>query len=174
MNNPISVKSGDGRTWVVDGRLVYGADAEVATWVNMRLGGGAVQTLFIAIGVLKDGIAPRDVSAETLPDQLGAGAYFFNHQAEDDYSDLSVSVAADDITTATPDIFQQILNYPFGQLGCRRISAEIDLSNERAVRQAQKLGFKLEGRKRRMAPKGGDVGVFGLLHDECPFWRPRG
>lgn len=160
----------EGRTWIIQDGLVYGAEAEVAVWINARLGGGSVQQLFVAIGILKDGTPPESVTTETLPNLLAAGAYYFNHQSDDDVSDICVSVAADDAATGRPDVIRSILSYPFKQLGVRRISAEIDLSNDRAVRQAQKLGFKLEGRKRRMAAGGGDVGIFGLLPDECPLW----
>lgn len=160
----------DGRRWVIRDGLVYGADAEVATWCNMRLGGGLVAQLFVAIGVLQEGVGPADVTAETLPDVLQAAAYFWGHQNDDDMSDICCAVVSDNIETATPAKIRAVLDYPFGQLKCRRITAEIDLSNDRAVRQAQKLGFKLEGRKRRAAAGGREMGVFGLLPDECPIW----
>ena len=160
----------DNRRWVIKDGLVYGADPEVALWTNDRLGGGIVQQVYIAIGVLEDGWQPDAVTEETLPQMLKAGAFFWGHQDDDGVSDIYVTVCADDISTAKPHNFRAILDYPFGQLKCRRLSAEIDLANGRAVRQAQKLGFRLEGRKRRMSADGGDVGMFGLLPEECPFW----
>lgn len=161
-------KHPDGRTWVINGGLLYGADAEVATWVNQRLGGGAVTTLFVAIGGLRPGVTPDQVTAETLPQLLCAGAYFFNHHDGDssDYSDLEWAVAIDDQSVLSRDVVRKVLDFPFAQLKVRRLSAEIDLANAKAVDQAKSLGFRLEGRKRRKAPGGGDVGIFGLLPEE--------
>lgn len=160
----------DGRKWVIKDGLIYGADPEVAQWTNDRQGGGLVEQIFLAIGLLEDGWMPQDINEDTLPQILKAGVFFWGHQSDDGVSDIYVTVSADDISVAKPATIRAVLNYPFGQLKVRRISAEVDLSNERAVRQVQKLGFKMEGRKRRMAAGGGDVGTFGLLPEECPIW----
>lgn len=157
------------KQWAVVDGVLYGADAEVCTWVNERMGGGLVPTMAVAFGVLDEG-GEEGLAPDNLPTRLIAGAYFFNHY-DGDVSDITVSVAVDDIASARPAVFQRILAYPFGQLGVRRITAEIDQGNERAIRQAEMLGFKLEGLKRRMGKDGGDVGVFGLLPDEARFWK---
>lgn len=161
----------DGRLWVIEEGLIYGADAEVATWISNRLGGGSVQTLFVGIGALKEGTNPEDVTAENLPSVLVAGAYFFNHYDEE-LSDLSWVVAVDDFTIARPNVLRQVMRYPFRQLKVRRLTSEILLINERAVSQAKLMGFKLEGRKRRMGPGGTDVGIFGLVPEDFPFGIP--
>lgn len=158
-----------GQPVVIDG-VLYNMTAEVVAWTNDRLGGGLVQQLAVGIGVLRSGITDVPSAAE-VPDSLIAGAYFFNHESDDGVSDITVAVAADDIASGRPEVIRAILSFPFGQLGCRRLSAEIDLSNGRAVRQAEALGFVLEGRKRRKGKGGGDVGVFGLLPEECVFWK---
>lgn len=160
----------EGRIWVIDQGLIYGADAEVLTWINAGLGETTTAQLGVAIGVLQEGTAPASVDEMSLPHLLVAGVFFFNHQTGD-VSDICVTVAANDIAAARPAVFRKVLDYPFRQLAVRRITAEIDLSNERSVRQAQKLGFRMEGRKRQMGAGGGDVGVFGLLPAECPFWQ---
>lgn len=167
-------KTPEGRIWRIGGGLVYGADAEVAAWVSDRLGGGPVKKLFVAIGALRPGTDPKDVTDETLPGLLVGGAYFFDEESGDGYSDIYWSVAVEDEffqSAGLRDIVRRVLEFPFRMRDLRRISAYIDLANERAVRQAQKLGCVLEGRKRAMAPNGGDVGLFGLLRDECPFWK---
>lgn len=160
-----------GQPVVVDG-VLYNMDAAVAAWTNEQLGGGIVPTLARAFGVLQEGISDIPTVAE-IPSKLIAGAYYFNHYdpADGGVSDITVAVAVNDIAASRPEVFRAILMFPFGQLKCRRISAEIDLSNDRAVRQAQKLGFMLEGRKRKAGKLGGDVGMFGLLPEECQFWR---
>jgi RimJ/RimL family protein N-acetyltransferase len=70
---------------------------------------------------------------------------------------------------------RQILDYPFGQLKLPRISAEMALNNADGVNSAVKLGFRLEGRKRKKMRDGTDMGVFGLLAEDAikaGFWTP--
>ncbi len=147
--------------WLIIDDVLYGADAEMAEWVQRRLGGALVEVPFIALGAL-DG------------NKLIAGAYFWDHHDHrtglDDVSDIYMAVAADDWKAARPHILRRLFEYPFGDLKCRRLSVEVDMSNERAVKQVQQLGFKLEGTKRRKGKGGGDVGQFGLLPEECPIW----
>jgi hypothetical protein len=155
--------------------LIYGADAQVAVWVNGRVGGGLVEVPIKSVGILKPGIDPVTVNEKTLPEVLAGGAYFFNQQDSAGYSDVMVAVAADDIVIGTPDVVYEVLRSPFELWKVRRITAEIDAGNTRAVSQARQLGFKIEGRKRREAPvtennPDGVVLVMGLLPDECPFW----
>lgn len=153
---------------IIDG-VLYGMDAEIAVWVNERMGGGIVPTLFVGFGILKEQ-APENFRKEDGQLDIVAGAYFHGWQHEGNVSDIMVTVAVDNIASAHPMTLRKVLEYPFGQLKCRRITAEIEMSNERSIRSAQKLGFQLEGRKRFMASDGGDVGVFGLYPQTCPFW----
>lgn len=154
---------------VIDG-VLYGMDAEIAVWVNERMGGGIVPTLFVGFGILKEQ-APENFRKQDGQLDILAGCYFYNWQKENDVSDIHVCVAVDNIASAHPTTLRKVLDYPFGQLKVRRITAEIEMSNERSVRSAQKLGFQLEGRKRFMAAGGGDVGVFGLYPETCPLWK---
>lgn len=156
---------------VVNG-VVYGQDAAVAAWTTGILGQPVIATGLYALGMLRDGVeTPR------LPDDLVCGVVFFHHfdaERDEGYSDCTVQVAVTDITAVRPAALRQILDFAFGpkdkgNMALRRVTAYIDLSNERAVRNAMKIGFKLEGRKPRMSPSG-DVGLFGLYPDGCPFW----
>lgn len=171
MSEPVRISQADGRDWVVWDRVLYGADAEVATWVQVRFGEEVVKVPAVALGILKAGFDPLALNADTLPTALICGTYWWGVKG----GDIWVAVIADDIEAGNPEIVRRILHYPFGALdagglGLTRISAEIALDNERAVRQARKLGFRLEGTKRQAAPNGADLGYFGLLKDECPFW----
>lgn len=171
MSEPVRVPQSDGREWVVWDRVVYGADPEVATWVQVRFGAEVVKIPAVALGVLAVGVDPATLNEATLPEALIAGAYFWGVNGRD----VWVTVTADDIEAGNPEVVRRILHYPFGPIGAggldrTRISAEIALDNDRAVRQARKLGFRLEGTKRAAGPDGGDIGYFGLLRDECPFW----
>lgn len=141
---------------VVD-NVLTGADAHVAAWVEQKLGGDTVDVPFYAIGITGEGGA------------LIGGAYFYNYRSGD-ANDICCAVAVEDGNTISRDVLRKILSYPFGQLSLPRISIEIDESNQRAIEQADIIGFKLEGRKRRAGKGGGDILLMGLLRDECKFW----
>lgn len=163
-----------GHPVVVDGVLLN--EPMVAAWVNEKLGGGLVPTMAQSFGVLKDGV-DYIPSANQLPNVLIAGAYFFNYH--DDlmgtdpktgeqftWAKVMVTVYADDISAARPQVFRTILRWPFIHWGCDFVTAEIDMANARAIRQAQLLGFKLIGRQDSLRP-GGSVGIFGMRKDWC-------
>lgn len=151
------------RRKIVDG-VVYGFDAQVAVWVNERLGGGEVLVPFVALGALPEGHDAEAIIAKRKPLELVAGAYFFNH--DEGHRDIYMACACDNITALRPRTLSKLLAYPFGVLGCRRISVEIAENNERAIRQAEAFGFQVEGIKRASG-----VVMMGLLPEECPFWQ---
>lgn len=142
---------------VIDG-VLYGADAHVATWVQERLGGELVKVPFVAFGVIE-------------ANRLVAGAYYHSWHDNNVIRDITIAVAIDDAAALKPETVARVLDYAFGQLKLPRITAEIPLANERAVQQATRLDFKLEGRKRKATPDGGEIGIFGLLAEECRVWQ---
>ena len=156
---------------IVEG-VLYGADAMVAAWVTERLGVGLVEVPFVAFGILPEAIADAKVS-ESLPVALIGGAMFFNHSNVPGRRDIYCAVAVDDIGAGRIPVVQRILQYPFGELNLPRVSAEISMANDRAVRQAKNLGFVLEGRKRHAADDGTDIGLFGLYRETSEFWKRR-
>ena len=157
---------------VIDG-VLYGRDAEVALWVNERIGGGLVKTLFVAFGVIAEDVDPDAAVDPSKPVRLAAGAYFYNWRHDGGISDIHAAVAVDDVTRLHPAVIRRILSYPFEDLKVRRISVEIEMANAEPrsfrLRNAQALGFQLEGTKMHMGPKG-PYGMFGLYPQSCPFW----
>jgi hypothetical protein len=167
--------------------VVYFADDIVALWTNKQLGQGVVPVGYVALGILHptitDEFANRDAEelALNLPDWLAAGCFFWGERSNETghkgQSDVSVSVSTSDgkMTSASahPTVIKRILEWPFQVRNLRRISAEIDASNTRAIRNAQLLGFKEEGRKRQAGENGGDIVQLGLLRDECEIWTKR-
>lgn len=135
--------------------VLYGADDVVGEWVNARLGAGKSDVPFVAMGILWG------------EDRLALGAMFFNQQDRD----ITLAVAADPECGFKRRAFAQIMAYPFIQLGLPRVTAEIPLSNERSIDAVKRLGFVREGVKRRAAPDGGHVGVFGLLKKDFKLAR---
>ena len=133
-------------TAIIKNSVLYGADDLVAEWVQRRLGGLKAHTPYVALGVT-DGT------------ELLGGIVFFNSTG----NDIQCAVAAVGPIAARPRAMAQIFAYPFVQLGLDRVSAEIELDNARSIKLAQGLGFVREGTKRRAAPGGRHVGVYGLL-----------
>ena len=174
--------------WVIDDGLIYGANAEVTAWVNMKIGDdSAVPQLVVAIGVLASGFDPKkeilldddglevidpDIPpfSERLPEYLRVGVYFFNNYAPL-WPDMAVAVAGDEAyQAARPEVMRRVLEYPFDQVGVRHLRAEISSGNSQAIAQARRLGFVERGR----LPGAGDCGredliIFGMTREECRF-----
>lgn len=62
-------------------------------------------------------------------------------------------------------VIRRALHYAFREQGCKRITAHIRPSNERALSAARRVGFKDEGRARRWFGNE-DAIILGLLPDE--------
>jgi RimJ/RimL family protein N-acetyltransferase len=137
---------------VVDG-VLYGADDLVGEWINARMGDSKPDVPFVAMGVFHG-------------DRIALGTMFFNQQD----ADITVAFAAEPKGCKTRAI-ARIMAYPFLELGLPRVTAEIPLSNKASIRFAEGLGFVREGVKRRAAPDGGHVGVFGLLKKDFKLKR---
>jgi hypothetical protein len=167
--------------------VVYFADDAVALWANKKLGKQYVMVGYVALGILHptitDEFANRDPEELmlNLPEWLAAGAFFWGERSPatgfDEESDINVTVATADgnMTTAAahPMTIKRVLEWPFHVKQLRHITAEIDHANAKAIRNAQKLGFKLIGPKRGAGTKGGDILVFGLTPEDCPIWNGR-
>lgn len=69
------------------------------------------------------------------------------------------------------EALRSLVAYAFGELGLRRLEADIDPRNERSARSLQRLGFRREGLLRERWVVGGEVSdsaLYGLLARE---WR---
>lgn len=72
------------------------------------------------------------------------------------------SAAAKTANWLRPDLIADIMDYPFKQLGCVRITAFIPRRNKRARDFHVRFGFKHEGTMRRQFG-GDDAAIYGLL-----------
>lgn len=133
-------------TPVVVRGLLFGADEDVATWVNARCGGNKVHPPYVAIGVLTS-------------NYLTAGAVFHGYSG----NDITVTAANAAPSMRLCSAIRAGMFYAFHQLNVPRVTAEIELENKRMVRLAEGIGFVREGVKRRAGRDGRHVGVFGLL-----------
>lgn len=62
--------------------------------------------------------------------------------------------------------------YPFNDLGCRRVSGWVEDSNIEAKRFDEHLGFKQEARLRGAARDGGDVCLYVMWREDCRYVDP--
>lgn len=127
--------------------LVFDEPARCAGFVEARASGDFSICPYAAIGLERD--------------RRLVGAAVFNLF---DPPDISVSVAVD--PAGRPGVRRLLTacrRYVFDQLGCARVSAAIRADNTASLSNAQRLGFAVEGVKRRAAPDGGDVVMLGLL-----------
>jgi hypothetical protein len=70
---------------------------------------------------------------------------------------------------ASPGAVRVILSFPFNQLGCKRITATTEATNEPARKFLCRLGFKQEGYHPDVFATG-DAVTYGLLRKDAARW----
>jgi len=70
---------------------------------------------------------------------------------------------------AYKDFAHACFYYPFGQLGCKRVTGWVEASNTEARRFDEHLGFKQEAVLKSAARDGGDVIIYAMFADECRY-----
>lgn len=69
------------------------------------------------------------------------------------------------------DLIHACFAYPFLQLDCSRMSCTVSADDHKASKLASKLGFKLEGVKRKAYAGLKDARIYGMLREECRWLR---
>jgi len=112
--------------------LVFGRDIDIAAWVarNLPTVGDDGFGPCTAIGVMRNG-------------EVIAGVVF--HGYRQTYSSIDVSIFSTSPAWASKRTIAQILAYPFIQLGCRRVAAQVEAKNTRAQKFLTGIGFVREG-----------------------------
>ena len=125
------------------------AGPHVGHWVTSRIGGFFDPVCMSAIGWQSDG-------------RLTAGA------AYRDWNGVSIEgqIAAD--KPLTRGFLFAIFDYPFRQLGARKIIATTSADHIRSIRLLQRLGFHEEACLRDAAP-GGDLIICTMRREDCRF-----
>jgi L-amino acid N-acyltransferase YncA len=125
------------------------AGSEVGHWVTSRIGGFFDPVCMSAIGWQSDG-------------RLTAGA------AYRDWNGVSIEgqIAAD--KPLTRGFLFAIFDYPFRQLGARKIIATTSADHIRSIRLLRRLGFLEEACLRDAAP-GGDLIICTMRQEDCRF-----
>ena len=71
------------------------------------------------------------------------------------------------------DVCAMLFNPAPHGMGLTRLNSFVDESNDHSVQITKRVGFTVEGRMRKAAGDGGDVIVFGMLPEECPWLHPQ-
>jgi RimJ/RimL family protein N-acetyltransferase len=131
--------------------LIFHADDALARWAGDRLGMeiGKPNT---AIGVARSG-------------KIVAAAVFNNFRPPN----IEVTFVTSSPRWASKLAIAAILKYPFKQLGCKRVTAIIEATNQPARAFLCRLGFKLEGIHPDVFVSG-SAETYGLLARDAARW----
>lgn len=136
-------------------QIILGEDEELVQWAETRFPDFApVARPLTAIGF-----------AASSGDILGVAIYnnFRQH-------DVECSIVTATPRWATPGNIRVIFNYPFVQLGVKRMTAITSKSNKRCRKLLEGVGFRLEG-VHPYADKGTAAScTYGIYYDKAMEW----
>ncbi len=95
------------------------------------------------------------------------GVIFNSHE----HPNIQASIATDSPRWCTRSVLRGIFSYPFGQLGCTRVTAITEVMNHPAREFLCRLGFQEEGVLRKWFPGPRDAVIFGMLAEECRWFQ---
>jgi len=99
------------------------------------------------------------------------GALIFNHH-HPEIGDIEWNVVVPDGTWMTRELLETIFDYVFNQLECVRMSLTLPKGAKKNRAVAEKLGFIMEGTKRKGFPGGSNAILYGLLKEDCKWLKP--
>lgn len=139
--------------------IVYGHDELVAQWVAAKLHMPPFpRGMCRAIGVTEN-------------NQLIAGVVYHNQHLDNRGKPLLIemSIASLDKRWCTRHNLHELFQYPFRQLGVKRVQATCGRKAKRVRLFLSRLGFKFEGIQREANPFGGDLAHYSMLLNECKW-----
>lgn len=131
--------------------LLYGWNREIAHWAGARIGIDDFGPC-VSIGVIHHG-------------EIVAAAVYNQYR----HPNIQVTFVTSSPRWASPGAIRAILKYPFVQLGCKRITAITEATNQPARAFLCRLGFKEEGFHPDSLPSGDSV-TYGLLACDAVRW----
>lgn len=132
--------------------LIFNSDAELALWAGKQL------RMQLAEPNTSIGVAHKG--------KIVAAAVFNNYRPPN----VEVTFVTTSSRWASPGAVRAILRYPFIQLGCKRVTAVIEATNQPARAFLCRLGFKLEGEHPDVFPSGAAAETYGLLLKDAQRW----
>ncbi len=167
-----TITTSDKLPYVDANGIIWHVDDLVAAWLCDRLKTNMPEVAYVAFGIAKEG-TPEGIVRDLTQLFVVGGVMWYNHCRGEEGAehDISVAVALDEsVVFKRKSAVRALLEYPFSTLKVPRISITVNETNEPALKQAEKLGFKIEGIKRKAGSRGTDMVHLGLLPEECPFW----
>ena len=129
--------------------MSFTSDAElIGPWVCERAGGEWVKGRGTALGMLKDG-------------RLVAGVLY------EDWNGANI-VCHIRVEKLNKHFLGLIFQYPFVQLGAKRITGIVPQSNKKALKFDQKLGFSIEHEMKNAHPSG-SLFILGMYKENCRY-----
>lgn len=104
------------------------------------------------------------IAAVTQQGNLLGGVVFTGYTQ----ASIGMHAAAFDRRWASIDMLWVTFHYPFVQLNCKKIFAQVPASNSKALEFDKKLGFKEEARIKDVFPDG-DLVVLAMLREDCKW-----
>lgn len=123
---------------------------EIATWAAMQLP-----------YVGQDGFGPCVAIAIHQAERVIGAVIYHRYMGYD----CEISIYTESASWAKRGILKQIFDYPFEQLGVKRLTATIAADNERAQKLVGRLGFVQEGYM-RLGFGDQDAILYGMLKHE--------
>ena len=131
--------------------IVYGYEQVFARWAGERLG-------------VKDW-GPCMTIAVYRRGEIAAVAVYSRYS----HPNIEISFVTEMPRWATREAISAILRYPFIQLGCKRVTATTEATNQPARAFLCRLGFREEGFHPEAFPTG-DAVTYGLLARDAARW----
>lgn len=85
--------------------------------------------------------------------------------------DCEISCAAETSIAWKPNVCAAVFNYVFGQLGCVRCTSVVMKKNLKSRQFLEALNFQLEGRLRKAYDGQKDALLYGLLAEDCSYFK---
>ena len=123
----------------------------VAEWVFQRVG-GVSNAHAQGIGWQKDGEIVAGVAYEGF-----SGSNIFVHQCVEG--------------RVSRNFWWAVTDYPFNQLGCKRITGLVDSINSKALALNKHIGFQVEATLEKAGKHDSDLVVMVLWKEDCRFLR---
>lgn len=124
----------------------------------------ALRLVCDVLGTDPDIYSPGFAVGIVREDALVAGVVY--HDWRQKQGDISMTIAARSPRWASRGVIAWLLQYPFCELQCRRISTTVRSDNLHAMRFNERLGFRPEGRRLEFFEPGVDCIEYGIMRDE--------
>lgn len=136
-------------------KLMIGKSAEVAAWAA-----GQIPWLSGP-----EGFGPCEAWGIMNDETMTGAIIFTNHQK--DIGDICFDVIAPNGNWGADDIWATISDYVFNVLKCERLTMVLPKAAKVNRALAERVGFVMEGTRRKAYPGGVNAIMYGMLREDC-------